>query len=79
VYWKQYRSSRLSNAHVQRRAAWRAPCPARGVTRECVRWNGLLAGESPSLLDPRESNGAEINSQTAAAFLPQLELLTAKR
>jgi len=30
------------NALVQRRAAWRAPCSARGVTRECVRWNELL-------------------------------------
>ena len=42
VFRKQSRSSRLSNARVQRRAAWRDPCPARGVTRECVRWNAML-------------------------------------
>jgi hypothetical protein len=32
------------NARVQRLAAWRGSCSARGVTRECVRWNALLAG-----------------------------------
>ena len=49
VVWSNRKASHpscpaLSNAHVQRRAAWRAPCVlvARGVTRECVRWNGLL-------------------------------------
>lgn len=43
---KLFELSRLSNAHVQRRAAWRAPCSAGGVTREWVRWNGLLDGEA---------------------------------
>ncbi len=38
-------SSNMSNAPVQRRAAWRGPCAlsARDVTRECVRCNRLLA------------------------------------
>ena len=42
TFRKQDQFRCLSNAHVQRRAAWRDPCHARGVTRECVRWNGLF-------------------------------------
>ena len=32
---------------VQRRAAWRGPCLARDVTRECVRWNAWLGAWPP--------------------------------
>jgi len=44
VFRKPVGSGGLSNARVQRRAARRDPCHARGVTCERVRWNGLFGG-----------------------------------